>query len=53
LQAYGIALAFFGHAAAALFGADAKTEQDLNRMKAKSGTPAYDAAAKDQSLYTH
>jgi uncharacterized membrane protein len=46
-----------GHAAAALFGADAKSEmdQDLNRMKTmiETGTPAHDAAAKEQPLYTH
>ena len=43
--------------AAALFGADAKSEmdQDLNRMKTmiETGTPAHDAAAKEQPLYTH
>jgi uncharacterized membrane protein len=46
-----------GHAVAAIFGADPKTEmdQDLARMKTmiESGRPPHDAARRDESAYTH
>jgi uncharacterized membrane protein len=46
-----------GHAVAALFGADPKSEmdQDLARMKTmiETGIPPHDAARKDEATYTH
>jgi uncharacterized membrane protein len=46
-----------GHAVAAMFGADPKTEmdQDLARMKTmiETGRPPHDAARRDQTVYTH
>jgi uncharacterized membrane protein len=46
-----------GHAVAAIFGADPKTEmdQDLARMKTmiETGRPPHDAARRDESVYTH
>ena len=46
-----------GHAVAAIFGADPKTEmdQDLARMKTmiETGRPPHDAARRDETVYTH
>jgi uncharacterized membrane protein len=46
-----------GHAVAALFSADPKSQmdQDLSRMKTmlETGIPSHDAAVKGEITYTH